>query len=111
MWLERGENTIDPNQECPPRFTVNEKGIVRTMIGIDPHKTTHTAVAIDDDENVLDEFTLRTSSVQAKRLTDWASGFEKQTGCNPRQPSLNHPRIQQKSALCASVLKACGLVV
>ncbi|MCP4966143.1 MAG: hypothetical protein GY926_13030 [bacterium] len=48
MWLERGENTINPNQECPPRSTVYEEGIVMTMIGIDPHKATHTAVAIDD---------------------------------------------------------------
>ncbi len=39
-----------------------------TMIGIDPHKATHTAVAIDDNEAVLDEFTLRASVVQAERL-------------------------------------------
>ena len=77
MWLERGENTIDPNQECPSRFTVYEKGIAMTMIGIDPHKATHTAVAVDDDENVIDEFTLRSSSTQAERLCDWASGFTK----------------------------------
>jgi len=34
-----------------------------TMIGIDPHKATHTAVAIDDHEQVLDEFKLRASAV------------------------------------------------
>ena len=77
MWLERGENTIDPNQECPSRFTVYEKGIAMTMIGIDPHKATHTAVAVDDDENVIGEFTLEASSNQAERLTDWASVFVK----------------------------------
>jgi transposase len=77
VWLERGENTIDPNQECPPRFTVNEKGIVMTMIGIDPHKATHTAVAIDDDENVIDEFTLEASRSQTERLTAWADQFAK----------------------------------
>ena len=48
-----------------------------TMIGIDPHKATHTAVAIDDNEVVLDEFRLRASSVQAQRLQQWAEGFEK----------------------------------
>ena len=47
-----------------------------TMIGIDPHKQSHTAVAIDDHEVVLDEFTLRASSVQADRLRDWAARFE-----------------------------------
>ena len=46
-----------------------------TMIGIDPHKATHTAVAVDDDENVIGEFTLEASSNQAERLTDWASVF------------------------------------
>jgi transposase len=58
-------------------FTVNEKGIVMTMIGIDPHKATHTAVAIDDDEHVIDEFTLEASNDQAERLCDWASEYEK----------------------------------
>jgi transposase len=48
-----------------------------TMIGIDPHKATHTAVAIDDDENVIDELTLRSSSTQAERLCDWAEGLGK----------------------------------
>ena len=48
-----------------------------TMIGIDPHKATHTAVAVDDDENVIDEFTLRASKAQVERLTGWAEGFTK----------------------------------
>ena len=48
-----------------------------TMIGIDPHKATHTAVAVDDNEVVLDEFKVRASMVQVDRLRDWAAGFEK----------------------------------
>ncbi|MCP4965305.1 MAG: IS110 family transposase, partial [bacterium] len=47
-----------------------------TMIGIDPHKATHTAVAVDDNEVVLDEFKLRASTVQAERLREWADGFK-----------------------------------
>ena len=47
------------------------------MIGIDPHKATHTAVAIDDDENVIDEFTLEAADDQVERLTGWAEGFTK----------------------------------
>ena len=47
------------------------------MIGIDPHKATHTAVAIDDDENVIDEFTLEASKDQVERLTGWADGLGK----------------------------------
>ena len=34
-------------------------------IGIDPHKASHTAVAIDDSECVLDEHRLRACSDQA----------------------------------------------
>lgn len=48
-----------------------------TMIGIDPHKATHTAVAIDSDEQVLAEFKLRASTAQAVRLCEWAKAFEK----------------------------------
>ncbi len=48
-----------------------------TMIGIDPHKATHTAVAVDDNEVVLDEFKLRASTSQAQRLCEWADSFEK----------------------------------
>jgi transposase len=48
-----------------------------TMTGIDPHKATHTAVGVDDDENVIDEFTLEASNSQVERLTRWASGFTK----------------------------------
>ncbi len=48
-----------------------------TMIGIDPHKATHTAVAIDDNENVVDQFQLRASVAQADRLCEWADGFDK----------------------------------
>ena len=46
-----------------------------TMIGIDPHKATHTAVAVDGNEHVVDEFQLRASSRQAERLRAWADSF------------------------------------
>ena len=47
-----------------------------TMIGIDPHKATHTAVAIDDGEGVIDVVTLSASPGQADRLVAWAGGFD-----------------------------------
>jgi len=34
------------------------------MIGIDPHRATHTAVAVDGNEQTLDEFTLGSSRVR-----------------------------------------------
>jgi transposase len=48
-----------------------------TMIGIDPHKATHTAVAVDRDEQVIGEFTLEASGCQVRQFTDWAEGFTK----------------------------------
>jgi transposase len=44
-------------------------------IGIDPHKASHTAVAIDNTEHVLDEFGVRACSAQTERLRSWATPF------------------------------------
>lgn len=43
-----------------------------TTIGVDPHKATHTAVAIDESERVLGEVTVRANRSQLKTLLDWA---------------------------------------
>ncbi|HEX6301408.1 MAG TPA: IS110 family transposase [Acidimicrobiia bacterium] len=43
-----------------------------TTIGIDPHKATHTAVAIDESERVLGEVTVRATRSQLRILLDWA---------------------------------------
>ncbi|MGB5169043.1 MAG: transposase [Acidimicrobiia bacterium] len=47
-----------------------------TTIGIDPHKATHTAVAIDGDETVLAEFTIRADKNQTSKLMDWATSVD-----------------------------------
>jgi len=47
-----------------------------TTIGIDPHKATHTAVAIDDDETVLAEITIRADKDQTRKLIDWAQSVD-----------------------------------
>jgi transposase len=78
VWLERGEIVSTPNQECPPRFTINEEEAISmstTMIGIDPHKATHTAVAVNESEVVLGEFRVRASPGQVERLREWAVAF------------------------------------
>ncbi|MFV1971642.1 MAG: IS110 family transposase [Acidimicrobiia bacterium] len=74
-----------------------------TMIGIDPHKATHTAVAIDDDENVIDELTLGSSSTQAERLCDWASRLGKREWAVESANGLGYLISQQ--------LVACGETV
>ncbi len=46
------------------------------MIGIDPHKGSHTAVVVDSDEVVIDQIRVRTSAKQLTQLQDWASGYD-----------------------------------
>lgn len=43
-----------------------------TTIGVDPHKATHTAVAIDKFEMVVGEITVAADRSQTKKLMDWA---------------------------------------
>ncbi len=45
------------------------------VIGIDPHKGSHTAVAIDEDESKLDEVRVRADRRQLEALRSWASAF------------------------------------
>ncbi len=47
-----------------------------TTIGIDPHKATHTAVAIDEAETVLGEITVSGDRYQIARLLDWAGNVD-----------------------------------
>ncbi len=46
------------------------------IIGIDPHKATHTAVAIDETEQPLAQFQLAADRCQTMRLLAWAAPFE-----------------------------------
>ena len=44
-------------------------------IGIDPHKGSHTAVALDEHEVVLGQLRVRSGPDQLVRLTDWAEAW------------------------------------
>jgi transposase len=43
------------------------------MIGVDPHKATHTAVAIDRDERPLARLDVVADRSQTQRLLAWAA--------------------------------------
>jgi transposase len=45
-------------------------------IGIDPHKSTHTAVAVDRDEQTLARLTLPATAGQTDRLLAWAEPLD-----------------------------------
>ena len=46
------------------------------MIGIDPHKGSHTAVVVDRDERVIDQIRVKATASQLGQLREWASGYE-----------------------------------
>jgi hypothetical protein len=47
------------------------------MIGVDPHKGSHTAVAVDEREQVLAELRVRSGPKQLERLLNWAEQQER----------------------------------
>ena len=49
------------------------------MIGIDPHKGSHTAAAVDRDEAVIDTIRVEADRYQRSRLLEWATRFEPRT--------------------------------
>lgn len=46
------------------------------VIGVDPHKRLHAAVAIDGSEGLLGEVQVRATSRQVDELLGWAQRFE-----------------------------------
>jgi hypothetical protein len=66
----------------PPRSHPDddqEPLMAAVMIGIDPHKASHTAVAIDEKEAPLGEVRVRASAAQAERLVAWAASWPERT--------------------------------
>ncbi|MGI8516668.1 MAG: hypothetical protein ACR2NT_16360, partial [Acidimicrobiia bacterium] len=49
------------------------------MIGIGPHKGSHTAVGVDDSEVVIDRIRVKTTADQLGQLRAWASGYPDRT--------------------------------
>ena len=49
------------------------------MIGVDPHKGSHTAVAIGGTEEPLGELRVRACAAQAEKLVGWAAAWPERT--------------------------------
>jgi transposase len=73
-------------------------------IGIDPHKGSRTAVAIDSNEGVLDEIRVRSCSTQTTRLRDWAQRFEERTWAVESAHGLGYLLAQQLVAAGENVI-------
>jgi transposase len=74
------------------------------MIGVDPHKATHTAVAVGADEAVLGQLRIRASAVQAKRLLEWAAAWPERAWAVEGAGGLGHLLAQQLVAAGERVL-------
>jgi transposase len=65
------------------------------LIGIDPHKSTHTAVAVDEREIALGELTVRADRHQVERLLKWAIDFPDRLWAIESANGLGHLLAQQ----------------
>lgn len=74
------------------------------MIGIDPHKGSHTAVAVDDSERSLAELRVRSGPKQLDRLLGWAERFPERTWAVENATGLGYLLAQQLVAAGERVL-------
>ena len=78
--------------------------VMNVMIGIDPHKASHTAVAIDGDEDQLSSVKVRATRRQVDQLMSWAEPFEKRTWAIESAGGLGYLLAQQLVARGEDVL-------
>ena len=74
------------------------------MIGIDPHKRSHQAVAIDRDERRLAELNVRATKDQTQRLLAWANQFPERRWAIESAGGLGYLLSQQLVAAGEDVL-------
>jgi transposase len=74
------------------------------MIGIDPHKASHTAVAIDNRERPLGEVRVRSSADQVRQLRSWAAKWPKRTWAVEGAGGLGYLLAQQLVSAGETVL-------
>ena len=76
---------------------LDRKAFVMTLvlIGVDPHKGSHTAVAIDQHESSLAEFKVRSSKKQCDLFLDWAARFEQRRWAIESAGGLGYLLAQQ----------------
>jgi hypothetical protein len=78
--------------------------MVAVMIGIDPHKASHTAVAISPAEVPLGQLRVRASVGQAERLLGWAQAWPQRTWAVEGAGGVGHLLAWQLAAAGERVL-------
>src|SRR6266581_4023021 len=76
------------------------------MIGVDPHKASHTAVAIGAAEETLAELRVRASESQTERLRAWAQAWPERTWAVEGAGGVGHLLAQQLLAARVRLLQA-----
>jgi transposase len=74
------------------------------MIGVDPHKASHTAAAIDPAENDLGQIRVRAAAGQVQRLLAWAGAWPERTWAVENAGGLGYLLSQQLLAAGERVL-------
>jgi transposase len=78
--------------------------MMAVIIGVDPHKGSHTAVVIGAAEEPLGELRVRASAAQAQKLIDWAAAWPERTWAVEGAGGLGHLLAQQLIAAGERVL-------
>ena len=81
-----------------------ERAMPAVMIGVDPHKATHTAVVIGPAEEPLGEVRVRASASQAEKLVAWAADWPERTWAVEGAAGLGRLLAQQLVAAGERVL-------
>jgi hypothetical protein len=77
---------------------------MNVMIGVDPHKASHTAVAIGRDEDQIASVKVRATTRQVDQLLTWAEPFEKRTWAIESVGGMGYLLAQQLVARGEDVL-------
>src|SRR5215469_15425889 len=72
-----------------------EPQMAAVMIGVDPHKASHTAAAIGPDEQPLGQVRMPASVSQAEQLVAWAAGWPERTWAVEGATGLGNLLAQQ----------------
>jgi transposase len=100
-WLKRGASAMEVfgirrarHGLCPHRWRESIP-MAAVMIGVDPHKASHTAVAISTAEEPLGELRVRACVAQAERLLAWAQAWPQRTWAVEGAGGTGHLLAQQ----------------
>jgi transposase len=87
-----------------PRTNDLERAMTAVMIGVGPHKGSHTAVVIGPAEEPLGEIRVRASAAQAGNLVAWAAAWPERTWAVEGAAGLGHLLARQLVAAGERVL-------